>query len=82
MSFLVGLTGSRVRRSMPHPEMELEHVFQQGVKAAFYPIYPSSEKLINKGVSQRVIQKLVASLLQNKEAVFSETLPSIFIRPL
>ena len=65
--------------SMPHPEMELEHVFQQGVKAAFYPIYPSSEKLINKGVSQRVIQKLVASLLQNKEAVFSETLPQYLL---
>jgi len=65
--------------SMPHPEMELEHVFQQGVKAAFYPIYPSSEKLINKGVSQRVIQKLVASLLQNKEGEFSETLPSYLL---
>jgi len=57
----------------------LEHVFQQGVKAAFYPIYPSSEKLINKGVSQRVIQKLVASLLQNKEGEFSETLPSYLL---
>ena len=65
--------------SMPHPEMELEHVFQQGVKAAFYPIYPSSEKLINKGVSQRVIQKLVASLLQQKEGEFSETLPSYLL---
>jgi ATP-dependent DNA helicase RecG len=65
--------------SMPHPEMELESVFQQGVKAAFYPIYPSSEKLINKGVSQRVIQKLVASLLQQKEGEFSETLPSYLL---
>ena len=65
--------------SMPHPEMELESVFQQGVKAAFYPIYPSSEKLINKGVSQRVIQKLVASLLQEKKAEFSESLPKYIL---
>ncbi|MDA9305303.1 ATP-dependent DNA helicase RecG [Flavobacteriaceae bacterium] len=65
--------------SMPHPELELESVFQQGVKAAFYPIYPSSEKLINKGVSQRVIQKLVATLLQLKEAEFSETLPQYLL---
>ncbi|MFQ3341026.1 MAG: ATP-dependent DNA helicase RecG [Flavobacteriaceae bacterium] len=60
--------------SMPHPEIELESIFNQGVKAAFYPIYPSTEKLINKGVSQRVVQKLVATLLQ-KEPDFSETLP-------
>lgn len=69
----------RGQASMPHPEMELGSVFQQGVKAAFYPIYPSSEKLINKGVSQRVIQKLVASLLQEKKAKFSESLPKYIL---
>ena len=60
--------------SMPHPEMELESVFKQGLKAVFYPIYRSTEKLINKGVSQRVVQKLVANLLE-KEPDLSETLP-------
>jgi len=65
--------------SIPHPEMELESIFQQGVKAAFYPIYPSSEKLINKGISQRVIQKLLASLLQQKGVEFSETLPNYLL---
>jgi ATP-dependent DNA helicase RecG len=60
---------------MPHPEMELEEDFQQGVKAAFYPIYPSTEKLINKGISQRVIQKLVAHLIEMGGEAFSETLP-------
>ncbi len=69
----------RGQASMPHPEMELGSVFQQGVKATFYPIYPSSEKLINKGVSQRVIQKLVASLLQEKKAKFSESLPKYIL---
>ena len=61
--------------SIPHPEMELENDFVKGVKAAFYPIYPSTDKLINKGISQRVIQKIVAGLLQAKKKDFSETLP-------
>ncbi|MEK9614560.1 MAG: ATP-dependent DNA helicase RecG, partial [Flavobacteriaceae bacterium] len=61
--------------SMPHPEMELERDFEQGVKASFYPIYPSTEKLVKKGISQRVIQKLVAHLIQSHSDHFSETLP-------
>jgi ATP-dependent DNA helicase RecG len=63
------------KASMPHPEMELEENFQKGVKAAFYPIYPSTEKLINKGISQRVIHKLVAHLIERGGTPFSETLP-------
>ena len=53
------------KASMPHPEMELEANFQKGIKAAFYPIYPSTEKLINKGISQRVTQKLGSSSHRN-----------------
>lgn len=67
------------RASMPHPEMELEVNFQKNVKAAFYPIYPSTEKLINKGISQRVIQKLVAHLIEKGGEAFSETLPQYFL---
>ena len=65
--------------SMPHPEMELESNFQKDLKASFYPIYTSTEKLINKGVSQRVIQKLVANLIKKGGASFSETLPVYLI---
>ena len=67
------------RASMPHPEMELEVNFQKNVKAAFYPIYPSTEKLINKGISQRVIQKLVAHLIEKGGEAFSETLPQYLL---
>ena len=62
--------------SMPHPELELESVFQQGIKTAFYPIYPTTEKLNQKGISQRVIQKLVAHLIHEHKEAFGETLPS------
>ena len=51
------------RANMAHPEMDLEINFQNKLRADFYPIYPSTEKLINKGISQRVIQKLMLSLI-------------------
>ena len=61
--------------SMPHPEMELEVNFNKSIKKLFYPIYPSTEKLIRRGISQRVIQKLVLNLIEMGGNFFSETLP-------
>ncbi len=65
--------------SMPHPELELEEKFQNNLKASFYPIYASTEKLINKGLSQRVIQKLVANLILKEGEAFKETLPKYIL---
>ena len=65
--------------SMPHPELELERNFQTNLKISFYPIYPSTEKLINKGLSQKVIQKMVVQLLQLQNTPFSESLPSALL---
>jgi ATP-dependent DNA helicase RecG len=62
--------------SMPHPELELETNFNKNLKISFYPIYPSTEKLISKGISQKIIQKMMVQLFQNQTAPFSETLPS------
>ena len=67
------------KASMPHPELELEQNFQKNLKISFYPIYPSTEKLINKGISQKVIQKMVVQLLQSQSQVFSETLPKALL---
>ena len=67
------------KASMPHPELELEHNFQKNLKISFYPIYPSTEKLINKGISQKVIQKMVVQLLQTQSQAFSETLPKALL---
>ena len=61
--------------SMPHPEMELEINFRKSIKKSFYPIYPSTEKLIRNGISQKVIQKLVLNLIEMGGNLFSETLP-------
>ena len=65
--------------SMPHPELELERNFQKNLEISFYPIYPSSEKLINKGLSQKVTQKMVFQLFNLQTTPFSETLPSVLL---
>ena len=66
----------RGKASMPHPEIELESNFQKNTKISFYPIYPSTEKLINKAISQKVVQKMVVQLIEIQKNPFSETLPS------
>ncbi|MCH1433327.1 MAG: ATP-dependent DNA helicase RecG, partial [Flavobacteriaceae bacterium] len=58
---------------------ELEQNFQKNLKISFYPIYPSTEKLINKGISQKVIQKMVVQLLKSQSQAFSETLPTALL---
>ena len=67
------------RANMAHPEMDLEINFQNKLRADFYPIYPSTEKLINKGISQRVIQKLMTHLIEKAGEAFKETLPKHII---
>ncbi len=65
--------------SIPHPELELEAKFQNNLMASFYPVYASTEKLVNKGLSQRVIQKLVANLILKEGNAFTETLPKYIL---
>ena len=67
------------KASIPHPEMELESTFKNKMKRSFYPIYPSTEKLVNKGVSQKVIQNLMEHLIAKNGPLFSETLPSYIL---
>lgn len=60
--------------SMPHPEMELLEEHQKGIKIGMQPVYPSTEKLTNKGITNRVIGKLVQQLFIETKGKFSETL--------
>ncbi len=59
--------------TMPHPEMELLTEHQQGLKIAMQPIYPSTEKLVQKGITYRVIGKMMQNLFMETKANFSET---------
>lgn len=60
--------------SMAHPEMELVSEHEQGLKIAMQPIYPSTEKLSAKGMTNRVINKLMQQLFMETKGKFSETL--------
>jgi ATP-dependent DNA helicase RecG len=60
--------------SMPHPEMELQKDHEKGLRIAMQPIYPSTEKLSNKGITNRVVSKLLQQLFTETKGLFSETL--------
>ena len=60
--------------SMPHPEMELLTEHEQGTKVYMQPVYPSTEKLSNKGVTNRVISKLMQQLFLEINGKFQESL--------
>ena len=60
--------------SMPHPEMELLTDYEQGPRIKMQPIYPSTEKLGNKGITNRVIGKLIQQLFLEIQGRISESL--------
>lgn len=60
--------------SMPHPEMELWEDHEKGLKIYMQPVYPSTEKLTNKGITNKVINKLVQQLFLETKGRFKETL--------
>lgn len=65
--------------SMPHPEMELLEEHEQSLRSAMQPVYPSTEKLSNSGITNRVISKLMQQLFLDSKNKFAETLPKNII---
>lgn len=59
---------------MPHPEMELYEDHEKNIRSAMQAIYPSTEKLANKGISNRVITKIMQQLFIETKGEFHETL--------
>ncbi|GAA3521950.1 ATP-dependent DNA helicase RecG [Aquimarina addita] len=60
--------------SMPHPEMELLTEHEKNLKISMQPVYPSTEKLSNKGISNRVISKMMQQLFAETQLKFYDTL--------
>ncbi|QXP79416.1 MULTISPECIES: ATP-dependent DNA helicase RecG [Winogradskyella] len=61
--------------SMPHPEIELQTEHEGNLRSAMQAIYPSTEKLSNKGVTNRVVTKIMQQLFLETNGRFVETLP-------
>ena len=68
--------------SMPHPEMELLTEHELGVKVMMQPVYPSTEKLGNSGITNRVINKLLQQLFIETKGKFMETLSDSLLHEL
>ncbi|MFI0428961.1 ATP-dependent DNA helicase RecG [Mariniflexile sp. HMF6888] len=60
--------------NMAHPEMELQEEHEKNLRSAMQPVYPSTEKLSNKGISNRVISKIIQELFIETGGRFAETL--------
>ena len=68
--------------SMPHPEMELLSEHEKGLRIAMQPMYPSTEKLSNKGITNRVVNKLMQQLFMETKGQFLETLSPTLLNEL
>ncbi|RED38626.1 ATP-dependent DNA helicase RecG [Winogradskyella eximia] len=61
--------------SMPHPEIELKSEHESNLRSAMQAIYPSTEKLSNKGVTNKVVTNIMQQLFLETNGRFIETLP-------
>ncbi|MDO4880974.1 MAG: ATP-dependent DNA helicase RecG [Capnocytophaga sp.] len=61
--------------SMPHPEMETLEDHERNLFGNIQPIYPSSEKLTKRGITNKFFRKLIETLFTETGNIFYETLP-------
>ena len=68
--------------SMPHPEMELLDSHEKSIRSAMQPVYPSTEKLANSGITNRVINSLMQQMFLESKNAFAETLSKPLLEQL
>lgn len=68
--------------SMAHPEMELLEEHKSSLRSAMQPVYPSTEKLTQRGVTNRVVNKAMQQLFLELKGQFIETLPHYIVEQL
>jgi len=68
--------------NMPHPELELLSEHEQNLRSSMQAVYPSTEKLANKGITNKVLNKIMQSLFLETNGRFAETLSESIISEL
>ncbi|WP_117885418.1 DUF559 domain-containing protein [Aureibaculum luteum] len=68
--------------SMPHPELELVTEYKKSLQTAMQPVYPSTELLSKKGVTNRIVSKMIQNLFLELGNRFQENLPASIIDTL
>ncbi|CAM1347919.1 ATP-dependent DNA helicase RecG [Tenacibaculum crassostreae] len=65
--------------NMPHPEMETVTEYKSKLQMAMQPVYPSTEKLSTKGISNKVMRNMIQNLFQQAYGSIEESFPQYFI---
>ncbi len=70
------------RWNLPHPEIELEESFERRNGRGLQPVYRTTEKLSNRGLSSSGLAKVIRLLLVSPELVLTESLPAFLLQEL
>ena len=65
--------------SMPHPEMDLLSEFKKTGHNSIQPVYPSTEKLAKRNITNRVMRQLVQTVFEEIGYNFTENLPDTIL---
>jgi ATP-dependent DNA helicase RecG len=68
--------------NMAHPDIELLKDHEQQLRTAWKPVYPSTETLGNRGITNKVVNKMMQQLFTETQNLFSETLPHYLLDEL
>ncbi len=68
--------------NMAHPEMELLDAHKASLRSAMQPVYPSTEKLTQRGVTNRAVNKMMQQLFIEISGILTETLPQYLMEEL
>ncbi|MFD2909132.1 ATP-dependent DNA helicase RecG [Flavobacterium ardleyense] len=68
--------------NMAHPEMELLEEHKASLRSAMQPVYPSTEKLANRGITNKVVNKMMQQLFLETQNLFQETIPNYLLEEL
>ena len=60
--------------SIAHPDLELLEEHEKSLRVAMQPVYPSTEKLSNRGITNRVVNVLMQTLFQEVHNAIDESL--------
>lgn len=70
------------KANMPHPELTLEKEYKASKIGDLHPVYPSTEKSIKKGVTQRTMKQMMINLFGLIGNQFKENLPDYMLAEL
>ncbi|MBX9888790.1 MAG: ATP-dependent DNA helicase RecG [Flavobacteriaceae bacterium] len=68
--------------NMAHPEIELLAEHEKSLRSAMQAVYPSTETLTNRGITNRGINKMMQQLFLETQALFVETIPGYLLQEL